>query len=89
MFITIKCEHTHLSPRRVILEHERTMWQGMVVAGVNKIVENGAHFYGGIIQPLLRHAGVDTSGADTALHGAYTGYSHLRDAANKIDGMIN
>jgi hypothetical protein len=37
----------------------------------------------------LRHAGVDTSGADTALHGAYTGFSHLRDAANKIDGMIN
>ena len=59
------------------------------LTGVNKIVENGAYFYGGIIQPLLRHAGVDTSGADTALHGAYTGYSHLRDAANKIDGMIN
>ena len=52
------------------------------LAGVNKLVETGAHMYGGIIQPLLKHAGVDT-----VLHGAYTGYSHIRDAANKIDGM--
>ena len=57
------------------------------LAGVNKLVETGAHMYGGIIQPMLRHAGVDTSGVDTALRGAYTGYSHIRDAANKIDGM--
>jgi hypothetical protein len=58
------------------------------LAGINRAVETGARLYGGIIQPLLRHHGVDTSRADSALMDAYTSYDTLRSATQKIDRVI-
>ena len=58
------------------------------LAGINRAVETGARMYGGIIQPLLRHHGVDTRNADAMLMDAYNSYDIARDATQKIDRLI-
>ena len=58
------------------------------LAGVNRAVETVARMYGGIVQPLLRHYGVDTKDADRMLMDAYSNYDTARSAAQKIDKII-
>ena len=58
------------------------------LAGINRAVETSARMYGGIIQPLLRHHGVDTLHADTMLMSAYDSYDTARAAAQKFDRLL-
>ncbi len=60
------------------------------VAGgqLNNIVETSAHVYGGLVQPLLKHHGVDTGAADHALSDLYSHYNAARTSANYFDSLI-
>ena len=57
-------------------------------AGINRAVETGARLYGGIIQPLSRHHGIDTRNADAVLMDAYNSYDTARSVTQKIDELI-
>jgi len=60
------------------------------VAGgqLNNIVDTSARVYGGLVQPLLRHHGVDTGEADVALSDMYSRYNAARASANYFDSLI-
>ncbi len=55
-------------------------------------VQTAARFYGALLQPALRAAGVDTYDADRKLMGAYSGYRELKDRLDQGfrigDGVI-
>jgi hypothetical protein len=58
------------------------------LAGLNRAVETGARIYGGVVQPLLKHSGVDTREADAALLNLYNGWDGARTIAEKIDSLL-
>ncbi len=55
---------------------------------LNNFVDTSARVYGGIVQPLLQHHGVDTGAADGALSDMYSHYNNARASANYFDSLI-
>jgi hypothetical protein len=55
---------------------------------LNNFIETSGKLYGGVIQPLLNHHGINTDDADAALMGYYRQYDGIRNAANKFDNLI-
>jgi len=55
---------------------------------MNNIVDATARVYGGVIQPMLNHHGVDTRSADLALSDMYSHYNAARHSANYLDSLI-
>ena len=58
------------------------------LSGVNRAVETGARIYGGVVQPLLRHSGIDTREVDETLVDLYNGWGSARDIAEKIGTFL-
>jgi len=55
---------------------------------LDNFIQNSAKVYGGIVQPILRSQGYDTSSVDGDLMNAYKKYSHVRTQAYKFDHLI-
>ena len=51
-------------------------------------METGARIYGGVVQPLLRHSGIDTREADETLMNLYNGWGGARDIAEKNNTFL-
>ena len=55
---------------------------------LNNFVDTSARLYGGVIQPMLKHHGIDTHNTDYALSGMYSDYNAIKNSANLFDSLI-
>ena len=55
---------------------------------LNNFIDTSARVYGGVIQPMLKHHGVDTRSADLALSDMYSNFNAARNSANYFDSLI-
>ena len=60
----------------------------LVGGQIDNIIQQSASFYGNILQPTLKAAGVNTSGADASLMQGYKTYGTIRDAAQRVDSLL-
>ena len=76
-----------------VRHHGMRMWNRArhVGAELDRHINTAAYLYGRAIQPGLRAAGVDTSGADKHLKQGYDLYSryasNVRDGVDVMDGI--
>ena len=60
----------------------------LVGGQIDGIIQQSASFYGNVLQPALRAAGLDTSAADKSLMKGYQTYGTIRDAAQRVDSLL-
>ena len=61
---------------------------GIAGGHLNNFIDTSARVYGGVIQPMLNHHGIDTRNTDLALSDMYSNYSAARNSANYFDSLI-
>ena len=54
-----------------------------VARGIDSVVSTGARVYGGVVQPILRSQGYDTSDLDRHLLKTHSTYNQLKDHVEK------